>query len=88
VYGTKGTVRQGKVYIGSGHDVKPQDLSAAQIAGHPYEPEVEHFLDCILHDKPTLVDAIEGANSAVGVLKAAESIQRGGEKLSVPVYRR
>ncbi len=87
VYGTKGTVRAGKLYLGSGHDASAQDLSKLCIAAHPYNPEVEHFMDCILNDKPTLVDAFDGANSAIGVLMAAEAI-RSGKIQEVPIYRR
>ena len=87
VYGTKGTVRGGKLYLGSGHDAKVEDLTKLAIAGHPFNPEVEHFITCILNDKPTLVDAFDGANSAIGCILAAEAI-RTGEKKKVPVYQR
>ncbi len=87
VYGTRGTVRQGKVMLGEGHDVTVEDISDKEIAGHPYEPEIEHFLDCILEDKPTLVDAFEGANSAVAMIVATEAIETG-QALAVPHFER
>jgi predicted dehydrogenase len=45
--------------------------------GHPYNPEVDHFIDCILDDKPTSCDAIDGAKSTMAVLKAIEAIGTG-----------
>ncbi len=88
VYGTKGTVRDGKVILGSGHDdVTIADVSAKSIAGHPFEPEIEHFLECIMEDKPTLVDAFEGANSAVATIMAVEAVETGEPK-QVPRFAR
>ncbi|MEW6358513.1 MAG: Gfo/Idh/MocA family oxidoreductase [Planctomycetota bacterium] len=87
VYGTKGTVRGGKLYLGAGHDAGEQDLSGLAVSGHPYMPEVEHFMDCILNDKPTLTDAFDGANSAIACILAAEAI-RTREKKRAPIYRR
>ena len=86
VYGTEGTVRDGKVIRGTGHDqVTIEDISDRAIDGHPYEPEIEHFLDCIIQDKPTLVDAFEGASSAVATILAVEAIMTG-EPQAVPRF--
>jgi len=87
VYGTKGTARGATLHLGSGHDAEAHDLSELAIAGHPYNPEVEHFIDCILNDKPPLTDAIDGANSAIACILAAEAI-RTGEPKAVPIYTR
>ena len=88
VYGTKGTVRGPKVMLGHGHEIEAEfDLSGQQIGGHPYEPEIEHFLDCIIHDKPTLVNAFEGANSAAAMIVATEAVETG-KVLGVPFFAR
>lgn len=87
VYGTKGTIRGGKAMIGEEEDVEVEDLASKQIAGHPYEPEISHFIDCILHDKQPLVDAFEGANSAAGMIVATEAIETG-RILPVPHFTR
>jgi len=88
VYGTKGTVRGAKVMLGHGHEVEEEfDLADKQIGGHPYEPEIEHFLDCIIHDKPTLVDAFAGANSAAAMILATEAVETG-KVLAVPYFER
>ncbi len=87
IYGTRGTFRGGKLMLGQGHDVETRDLADLEIAGHPYDPQIEHFLDCIEQDRPTLVDAFSGANSAVATVCAAEAIAEG-QRMTVPVYRR
>lgn len=87
VYGTRGTVRDGKLYLGTGHDAAELDLAQLTIAGHPYNPEVDHFMDCIVNNKPTICDAFDGANSAIACILAAEAI-RTGEKQKAPVYKR
>ena len=86
VYGTRGTIQDGKLLVGEGHDAQETDLSDLGISGHPYDPQAEHFLDCIIEDKPTLVDAFNGANSAAATVMADEAI-RTGELQRVPDYR-
>lgn len=87
VYGTKGTIRGGKVMIGEGHDVEVRDISEMEMQGHPYEPEITHFMDCILHDGQPLVDAFGGANSAAAMIVATEAVETG-KILPVPHYQR
>ncbi len=87
VYGTKGTIARGQAHLGNGHEFTTEDLTGLGVKGHPYDPEVDHFVTCILEDRPTLVDAFEGANSAIACITAAESAERG-ERLAVPQYLR
>ena len=88
IYGTKGTIRQGKAILGEGHDnVTVTDLSQHEIAGHPYEPEIEHFLACIRDDTEPLVDAFAGANSAAAMIVATEAVETG-QTLPVPYFTR
>lgn len=87
IYGTRGTFRGGKLMVGEGHDARVTDLSHLEIAGHPYDPQIEHLVQCVQRDEPTLVDAFSGANSAVATIRAAEAIAEGCRK-AVPVYRR
>jgi predicted dehydrogenase len=86
IYGTKATFRQGRLMVGVAHDVETTDLSALSAVGHPYEPEVAHFADCIINDRSPLVDAPEGANSAAACILAAEAI-RSGRPQAVPDYK-
>lgn len=87
IYGTRGTVRAGKVMRGEGHEATVEDLADRQIEGHPYEPEIDHFLDCILTDRQPIVDAFEGANSAAAMIVATEAVETG-RVLPVPHYVR
>lgn len=88
IYGTKGTIRQGKAILGEGHDnVTVTDLSAREIEGHPYEPEIVHFLDCIVNDTEPIVDAFAGANSAAAMIMATEAVETG-KTLAVPYFSR
>lgn len=88
VYGTQGTVRGAKVMLGHGHEVDEEfSIADKEIAGHPYEPEIEHFLDCIINDRPTLVNAFEGANSAAAMILATEAVETG-KVLEVPYFSR
>lgn len=87
IYGTKGTIRGGKVMRGEGHEATEEDISSMQIEGHPYEPEINHFIECILEDKEPIVDAFEGANSAAGMIMATEAVETG-KVLAVPHFVR
>lgn len=87
VYGTKGTVIDGRVHLGQGHEFTTEDLSGLGVQGHPYDPEVQHFRDCIHEERQPLVDAFEGANSAIGVICAAEAAETGSV-VPVPQYGR
>ncbi|MBI2303051.1 MAG: Gfo/Idh/MocA family oxidoreductase [Armatimonadetes bacterium] len=85
VYGTRGTVRDTDLWLGEGHDAEHQSLAELPLEGHPYEPEVDHFLTCILQDRPTISDAVDGANSAAACVRGAEAA-RLGKTLSVPQF--
>lgn len=87
VYGTEGTVRGGKLITGD-HDSPTVEDLRAEYSGHPFEPEIAHFLRCIIDDTEPLVDAFEGANSAAATIIACESIEAGGEPMAVPFFAR
>jgi len=80
VFGTRGTVVRNRLSLDGLHEW--MELPPPP-PGHPYEPEVAHFLDCILHARPPLVDAREGAKTAAAALCAAESA-RSGRPVKVP----
>lgn len=86
VYGTKGTVNRDKICL-EGQPEEYRDLGVVPPPGHPYEPEIENFLTAILEDKPTLIDAFDGASSAAAVIVGAQAAARG-TPLPVPRYER
>lgn len=85
IYGTRATFKQGKLVIEHGHGMEVTDLSEMSGTGHPYQPEVEHFADCIINQKSPLVDIFEGARSAAAVILAAEAI-RTGQTQQIPQW--
>lgn len=90
VYGTRGTVEQDQVALARDEeDVHPEfeALGIQPVAGHPYDPEVEDWLDAISQDRSPRCDFFDGANSTVATLMAVAAI-RAGRPLPVPVYAR
>ena len=87
VYGTRGTVSRTRICTESSPE-EFRDMGVIPPKGHPYAPEVEHFLDCILNDVEPLIDAFDGANSAAACIVAAEACERQGASLPVPHFER
>lgn len=83
VYGTKGTINRRKMSLIGMRDSMEMPY---KLQGHPYDPEIDHFIDCILQDKPTLCDAIDGAKSTIAVLKVLEAIETG-KATAIPLIR-
>ena len=87
VYGTRGTVSRNRICTESSPE-EFRDLGVTYSGGHPYGPEVDHFLDCILNDSEPLIDAFDGANSAAACIVAAQACRQQGVFLPVPHYER
>lgn len=90
VYGTRGTVERDQVALARDEeDVHPalQPVEADRIAGHPYDREIEDWLDAIREGRSPRCDLFDGANSTVATLIATEAMS-AGKTLPVPVYRR
>jgi predicted dehydrogenase len=90
VYGTKGTVERDQVAIAKDDDdVHPefQSVQADRIAGHPFDREVEDWLDAIREDRSPRCDLFDGANSTIATLIAVEAMA-AETSLPVPVYSR
>jgi predicted dehydrogenase len=88
LYGTKGSVERDQVAIaGDEEDVHPsfRTIEVPETSGHPYEPEIEDWLDSILEDGTPRCSLFDGANSTVAALIAAEAMNTG-KALPVPVY--
>ena len=90
VYGTMGTVERDQVAIAKdAEDVHPElkPVDADRISGHPYDAEIDDWLDAVREDRPPRCDLFDGANSAIASLVAVEAIA-AGKALPAPVYRR
>jgi len=46
-------------------------------AGHPFEPMIDHFTDCLLNDKDVLINVYDGANTVSVALAGDESLIKG-----------
>ncbi|MBC8427639.1 Gfo/Idh/MocA family oxidoreductase, partial [bacterium] len=90
IYGTRGAVERDQVAIAKdAEDIHPelQPIAAEHIAGHPFDREIEDWLDSIREDRNPRCDLFDGANSTVATLMAVEAMATG-KALSVPVYSR
>jgi len=88
LYGTKGTVERDQVAIAKDEgDVHPEfrPVEADRISGHPYDREVEDWLDAIQKDRSPRCDIFDGANSTIATIMAVEAMAFG-TSLSVPIY--
>jgi len=88
VYGTGGTVERDQVALSSGpEDVHPEfaPVEAERTGGHPFEPEVEDWLDSILEDRPPRTPLHDGANSTMATLCAVRAAAEG-RPVEVPVF--
>jgi len=90
VYGTMGTVERDTVALAADEDdVHPAfaPVRGERLGGHPFDAEVEDWIDSIVQDRRPRCDIFDGINSTAATLKAAESA-RLGSPLPVPVYGR
>ena len=55
----------------------PADMTGAYGQGDAVRRYMKHFEDCILNDKPTLEDAVEGTKTIAGLSAAWESAKSG-----------
>jgi len=54
-----------------------EPLAFDNISGHPYTPEVDAFVQAIIEDKPSVIDARDGGNTSIGILSAMEALHQG-----------
>lgn len=89
LYGTRGTVERDQVALSrSPEEMHPEfaPVAADRVQGHPYEAEIEDWLEAILADRPTRTPLLDGANSTLATLRAVRSAREDRE-LEVPVLR-
>jgi predicted dehydrogenase len=90
IYGTKGTIERDQIAISKDeNDLHPEfkTIEADRISGHPYDKEVEDWLDSISENRSPRCDLYDGANSTIATLVAVEAIKLG-IPLPVSVYSR
>ena len=76
LFGSKASIVRDRIARGeTGGEFEP--LSFDRISGHPYDGEVDAFLDAIIEDKQPVIDARDGGNTSIGVLAAMEALHQG-----------
>jgi predicted dehydrogenase len=84
VYGTEGTVRNDelfapKLFPGQNNFMKIPCIlpDSGDVAHHPFQGEVSHFLDCILDDQQPFPDLVDAAKTQAVCCAADRSAQTG-----------
>ncbi len=80
VYGTKGTILRDTICLNEKEGFKK--IVVKYSSGHPFEPEVNHFIECILKNKKPLIDSKEGAKTAAATIIASKALK---EKKSIAI---
>ena len=77
LYGSKGTIMGNRLSLKSFDDGnKFVELPFEMIEGHPYDPEVDAFLDSILNNTKPPIDARDGGNSTIAILTAMDALKK------------
>ena len=61
---------------------EPVEL-AAHGAGHPYDPEVDDFVNAVLEGRSPATDARDGGNTAIAILSGIEAMETG-KTITIP----
>jgi predicted dehydrogenase len=89
VYGTEGTIRNNEIYAPKLFDGQNDFMKipcilpdSADVAHHPFEGEVSHFLDCIIADKRPFPD-LEDAAHTHEICFAADISAESGRPIAI-----
>jgi predicted dehydrogenase len=89
IYGTEGTLRNGELFAPKLFPGQNDFLTipcilpdSADVAHHPFEGEVSHFLDCIIEDKTPFPD-LEDAAHTHAVCFAADLSAESGKPVTI-----
>ena len=84
VYGTEGTIRNDqifapKIFPGQSDFMKIPCIlpDSADVAHHPFQGEVSHFLDCIINDQKPFPDLDDAAGTQAVCFAADRSAESG-----------
>ena len=91
VLGTAGAVRGHRLYTKSlpglvDFATLPTILpDSGDVAHHPFGPEIDHFIDCILSGRESHVNLDDAVNTHEACLAAEMSRARGGAPVPLPL---
>jgi predicted dehydrogenase len=92
IFGDRGTLRNDKLWAVQsfpGQDewitIPTTTPDSGDVTHHPFPDEVDHFVDCILQNKKTIVD-LDDAIKTFEIIEAADrSAENGGEPVKLPL---
>ena len=92
VYGDQGTVRNNRIWATKSFPgqtdwitIPTTSPDSGDVTHHPFPGEVDHFVDCILKKKKTIVD-LDDAIKTFEIIEAADrSSERGGAPVKLPL---
>ena len=92
LFGDKGTLRNDKLWSKTSFPGQKDWITiptttpdSGDVSHHPFPDEVNHFVDCILNNKPCIID-IDDAMKTFEVIEAADrSAQSGGKPIHLPL---
>jgi len=92
IFGDRGTVRNDRLWSSQsfpGQDdwieIPTTSPDSGDVTHHPFPGEVNHFVDCILNNKKTIVD-LNDAIKTFEIIEAADrSAQQGGAAVKLPL---
>ncbi len=76
VFGSEATIIDDRICLAGTDEWMP--LPVQPIEGHPYRPEDDHFIDCLVDGREPLINCLEGAKSTVACLVVKDAIEQGG----------
>ncbi len=81
LYGTEGTVVRDQVCLE--RCGKFEKFKEKYQEGHPFKPEDNHFIECLVKGKKMLTDTVDGAKSEIAGIYADKAI-REGKPVKIP----
>ncbi len=92
ILGDQGTIRDNKVWsrtlapAASNWTVTPAILpDSGDVEHHPFEGEINHFIDCILNDVESDVNVEDAVNTHEACIAFDMSIEQGGATVKLPM---
>ena len=75
VFGSEATIIDDRICMGGTDEWIP--LPVQPVEGHPYKPEDDHFIDCLIEGREPLISCLEGAKSTVACLVVKDAVEQG-----------
>lgn len=92
VFGDKGTVRNNALWASKSFPgqegwitIPTTSPDSGDVTHHPFPGEVDHFVECILNKKKTIVDLDDAVKTFELIEAADRSARQGGKPVSLPL---